>query len=336
MVNEYQEHNNLEELIASFPKLHKDGLVFSRLMQIVDIANRKYELSPQIAKKLSGLINTKQKFETSILHQLTEPLYNASTQSNALTTFIKTVEAWQKDEKTANRIRYIEILSEIKWPLFLIKDEIFINAILKASAEGADNDHICAIVSEYFIKGFLDQTAERWKNNPVVRNERIPILMEAIEMHKAGNYYSSVSTLMCQVYGVASDIIDAEKQYGLAVSSEQKGKVARAFKMEEKSIDSEKGKIAQSFLFIRHGFFAWQAAIAYLNSEILCSSDSKKRWATQPLRNKICHGDQLNFGSLEHSLKAILVIDMLMEYALEIENTGKRQRGVQGVTNSVE
>ena len=56
----------------------------------------------------------------------------------------------------------------------------------------------------------------------------------------------------------------------------------------------------------------------YLQTEILCSSDSKKRWETQPLRNKICHGDQLNFGTEEHSLKAILTVDMLIQLAYEI------------------
>ena len=67
------------------------------------------------------------------------------------------------------------------------------------------------------------------------------------------------------------------------------------------------------------GMMLWNAMAKYLQSEILCSSESKKRWATQPLRNKICHGDQLNFGTKEHSLKAILTIDMLIQLAYEIE-----------------
>ena len=333
MADEYQDHRNNVEAIASLQKLQKDRLDFSLISQAVNTAKRIHEQYPQIERTLLSLYNTYQKIDTSILRQLTEPLYIASTQSNAIVVGIKTFEAWQKEQKTANRLRYIEMLSNKKWPLFFIKDEAFTNTVLKAFDDGTDNSNICAIVSEYFNKGFLNRIEKRWKNNTVIRSERKPILMEAIEMHRAGYYYSSVSSLMCQVYGVASDIIDVEKQYGLVVSGEHKEKVARAFKIEEKSIDSEKGKIAQSFLFIRHSVFTWQAVIHYLNSEILCSSESKKRWAGQPLRNKICHGDQLNFGTLEHSLKAILVVDMLMEYALEIESTGKRQQETQEEIN---
>ena len=68
----------------------------------------------------------------------------------------------------------------------------------------------------------------------------------------------------------------------------------------------------------------WEAMANYLKNEILCSSDSKKRWKSQPLRNKICHGDQLNFGTQEHSIKAILSIDMLVQLAYEIDRIAKK------------
>ena len=42
------------------------------------------------------------------------------------------------------------------------------------------------------------------------------------------------------------------------------------------------------------------------------------RLSSMPDHNKICHGDQLDFGTKEHSLKAVLVIDMLIQLAYEI------------------
>lgn len=91
------------------------------------------------------------------------------------------------------------------------------------------------------------------------------------------------------------------------------------FKIKREDIDKEKGRLMQMTVMTESGMMLWNAMAKYLQSEILCSSESKKRWATQPLRNKICHGDQLNFGTKEHSLKAILTIDMLIQLAYEIE-----------------
>ena len=333
MANEYQEQKNITEVLASLQKLNDDGLDFSYISQAVDVAKRIHEASPQIGKTLLALGDVYKIIEAPILRQLAEPLFDASKLGKAITFDLQLFAAWEKNEKAANRLRFLDSLRDKKWPLFLIRDEALIDSVMQAWDSGADNSTICGLVSDYFLKGFLEQTEERWRNNTLIRDERIPVLLEALEMHKAGHFYSSVSILMCQVYGVASDIIDLEKRHGLVVEIESKKKVAKAFKIEEKNIDTEKGKIAQGFLFVRHSIVSWQAVIEYLNSEILCSSQSKRRWETQPLRNKICHGDQLNYGTLEHSLKAILVIDMLLEYAAEIEFACKKQNGLQEETH---
>ncbi|WP_418238584.1 hypothetical protein [Ellagibacter isourolithinifaciens] len=40
--------------------------------------------------------------------------------------------------------------------------------------------------------------------------------------------------------------------------------------------------------------------------------------ARNPLRNKICHGQQTEYGTQEHSLKAILVTDIVIRYGAVI------------------
>ena len=40
--------------------------------------------------------------------------------------------------------------------------------------------------------------------------------------------------------------------------------------------------------------------------------------AHNPLRNKICHGQQTEYGTQEHSLKAILVTDIVIRYGAAI------------------
>ena len=113
--------------------------------------------------------------------------------------------------------------------------------------------------------------------------------------------------------------MDLAKKNGLEIDDEEKDFVSEYFEIKREDVDKEKGRLLQMTVMTESGMMLWNAMAKYLQSEILCSSESKKRWATQPLRNKICHGDQLNFGTKEHSLKAILTIDMLIQLAYEIE-----------------
>ena len=56
----------------------------------------------------------------------------------------------------------------------------------------------------------------------------------------------------------------------------------------------------------------------YIKNVTLYSGKDYSHIEDQPLRNKIGHGDQLNFGTKEHSLKAILTIDMMIQLTYEI------------------
>lgn len=145
-------------------------------------------------------------------------------------------------------------------------------------------------------------------------------------MRNARHYYASTSILACQIYGVISDIGAIAKAGNLIVNEKGKKLVSNRYNIKMEDIDKEKGRFVQSILFTQRGVIYWAAASEYLKEEILCSSDSKKRWESQPIRNKICHGSQLNFGTEEHSLKAILSIDMLIQLANEIEYVGAPYR----------
>ena len=216
-------------------------------------------------------------------------------------------------------IKYINLLNRLKWPVFLINDDALRQDILTACATQDDEEAVKEIVLAYCSDDFLKTMEDDWNSCEVISAERKPILSEAMLMHKQGYYYASTSMLMCQVYGVASDIVDLAKKNGLEIDDEEKDFVSEYFKIKREDIDKEKGRLMQMTVMTESGMMLWNAMAKYLQSEILCSSESKKRWATQPLRNKICHGDQLNFGTKEHSLKAILTIDMLIQLAYEIE-----------------
>lgn len=223
-------------------------------------------------------------------------------------------------------LQYIHLLEELKWPLFLVDNEQLKQDILAACEDGVNEEEVKRIVLNFCTNDFLDEMKVDWEKCDVLLDDRKIVLAEALLMHKLGYYYASTSMLMCQVYGVASDINKLARKEQLIVDQEMKEMVADYYKIDKADIDKEKGKIMQMSMMTESGMFLWDAMAHYLQNEILSSSESKKRWETQPSRNKICHGAQLNFGTQEHSIKAILTVDMLIQLAYELKYLCERKR----------
>jgi len=224
-------------------------------------------------------------------------------------------------------LNYISLLRRVKWPVFLIDDAMLRDNIMEACSAHDDLERVKEIIFDYCTDEFLASIEGNWKNCEAIALDRKPILSEAMLMHRYGYYYASTSMLMCQIYGIASDVADIAKKNGLELSEEEKKDISEYFEIAKEDIDKEKGKLMQMTAITQSGWLLWNSIARYLKEEILCSSDSKKRWKTQPLRNKICHGDQLNYGTKEHSLKAILTIDMLVKLADAIYGVAKKKKG---------
>lgn len=215
-------------------------------------------------------------------------------------------------------IRYIHLLEELGWPLFLINDDVLREQILTACDINEDADAVRDIVYEYCDEAFFGALEEDWRACSAINPDRKPILSEAIAVHKQGFYYASVSTLMCQVYGIAADIDELARANGLVLDQEGKEFAAEHFKVDPKFINTEKGRLLQSLMLTESGILLWNAMGDYIKNVTLYSGKDYSHIANQPLRNKIGHGDQLNFGTQEHSLKAILTVDMMIQLAYEI------------------
>lgn len=227
--------------------------------------------------------------------------------------------------------KYLTILENTKWPLFFISDIKLKEDMISAYDNNPNDDEkIKQIVFSYLTDDFINNRIKtKWNSCTSIREDRKALLFEAVEMHNKGYYYASTSLLMCQVYGIASDIVDTAKKYQLELSEKDKEDIADYFNLKLDDIDKEKGKLIQMTMLSEDGVMKWAVIANYLKEEILSSSESKKRWEKQPLRNKICHGDQLNFGTKEHSLKAILVINILIQLSIQIENVGKIKKKIE-------
>ena len=299
----------------------------------IDLNNDKFEQSMEFLRKIGETINNMQ----APLRQLAENMRMANqalvaaVQSDAVQNVLrfgqsiaKLVSSYdftpmlKKFSEAIIPIRYIQLLEELGWPLFLINDDALRERILTACAVNEDADAVKDIVFEYCDEEFFAALEADWLACSAINPDRKPILSEAIALHKQGFYYASVSTLMCQVYGIAADIDELARANGLVLDQEGKEFAAEHFNVDIKYINNEKGRLLQSLMLTESGILLWNAMGDYIKNVTLYSGKDYSHIENQPLRNKIGHGDQLNFGTQEHSLKAILTVDMMIQLAYEI------------------
>jgi len=219
------------------------------------------------------------------------------------------------DPLVLQRMDFLWTIYKMNWPLFIRSTdelEIKINEVRNNKETIDAQNEIEKLIYDYCGENLIRKIQLYWGKCKNINEERQPILKEAIEMHLNEHYYSSTALLTCQIYGIVNDINDNIKKNGQITTEEDKTYISRLLKIEPKSIDTEKGKLMQLLMVSDEGPLICEMIANYFLKEILCSSESKERWKHQPVRNKICHGIQLNFGTKEHSLKSILAIDILI------------------------
>lgn len=300
---------------------------------MVDMYNDKFEQSQEVLQKIGETINNIQ----APLQQIVEATRIATQavvsamQNDAIQNILQVGQKIAQTFATYDfspvlknlseamiPIRYIHLLEQVKWPLFLINDEKMRDQILSACAVEEDAEAVKEIAFSYCDETFLSSLEEDWFACSAIKQNRKPILSEALQMHTQGFYYASVSILMCQFYGIAEDINILAKENGLSLNQEDKEFIAEHFEIDIKYINNEKGRLLQSLMLTESGILLWNAMGNYIKNVTLYSGKDYSHIENQPLRNKIGHGDQLNFGTKEHSLKAILTIDMMIQLSYEI------------------
>lgn len=213
---------------------------------------------------------------------------------------------------------YLTAIEELQWPLYDMKDKQFRQKIIELHKSNAPSEQINDIVFSLISRDYIENMKQDWLSISTIKQERLPILSEAIELHNLGYYYASTSLLMCQLYGVSADVVSVAKQNQLFLTKDDKEAVAEVFSFDAKYLKTERGQLLQMLFISDINTGTWYSFAKYIKEVILDSSSSTSLWASQPLRNKICHGDQLNFGTKEHSLKAILTIDLLIKLSDEL------------------
>ncbi len=245
----------------------------------------------------------------------------------AISAMIPKIEIPESFLKTLGNIRYLHVLKKTNWPLFLEDDEEIKEIITGLCAEKVDEyplDELADLICQYYSVEKIDAFMKGWKALLKDDHERQLLLEEAIRLHKAGYYYGSTSLMMCQVDGLICDISNYTKENGFVCSEEDEEVICHIYKVDFAKHKEYVKKKREKHLILRlaamteNAPFYWEAVTDYIYNVVLTSQGDEYR-EHNPLRNKICHGDQMDFGTKEKSLKSILTIDLLLNLKSEMK-----------------
>ena len=181
----------------------------------------------------------------------------------------------------------------------------------------ADQNQVKQAIFDFLNDDYILELSGKWAQKTAINPDRIPELEEAVKMYMDGYYYGCTALLSCQFEGIVSDIYKMQTDAGKEFTLENLKSAYEHYNPDRKlnsklSMTSEKNQLLAMLSETDSGFFYWIAVVGYLYKTVLTSSEEMNQ-SEHPCRNKICHGIQLNYGTREHALKAILVIDMTIK-----------------------
>ena len=228
------------------------------------------------------------------------------------------LELSPETQKAFKRVSFLMFVNENKWPVFLIDDDGFVDEILSIK-NGNSNRTLDEVVFSFIDNDYIDEMFASWMKVENIDDNRVPLLKEALDLYKKQYYYASTALLMCQVDGIAADIFDAnilDDSCDEIVNIIKKVYQSARLSGDCDNLDIKKVRKREKLQLIwasgsvEHGMLLWQIIANYMVENIYASGNNADY--RNPCRNKICHGEQLNYGTREHALKAILVIDLLV------------------------
>lgn len=229
---------------------------------------------------------------------------------------VKPIKSFVENESVKSLFRGVKYLSSIEkseWPLFHLTFQRpdYVMSLRK-------EDYFPFLLS-FYEREYKDSLSASWKDAPILNEMRKSILKEALSLFDNHFYYGTCSVLMCQLYGIAEDIDCYSRKKALVISKEDIKEIDELYGITDpKKFPKEKRRLFQKVMHVQEHIALWDRSLQYINDFVLKNPQVPINELTVPHRNKICHGEQLNFGTQEHALKAIFIIDSLINFSNEI------------------
>ena len=232
---------------------------------------------------------------------------------NITAAFRNTIKSFIDSEsvqRVVKNVRFLNSLDKSEWPLFHLhfQDPDYVSSL-------KEDDYFPYLLF-YYKNEYKKILIESWNNAPVIKESRRPILEESLTLFDNHFYYGVSSILMCQLYGIAEDIDCYSKKHALKISEEEEKDIKELYGIvDSKKRKSEKERLFQKLMYVQENILWWDKTLQYINNFVLKNPQKPIEELAVPHRNKICHGEQLNFGTQEHALKAIFIIDSLIKFS---------------------
>ena len=277
-------------------------------------------ISENYRNMMSGIVNVvKQFYESEAVQAVGRLAKQMQTMTINLPKIeIPKIELPEETIRGFRKISCLRFLEKIQWPLYLLIDDDLM-ALLEPyqKSEDPNVDEISCQLLDFLDDEYISDLASVWKNKKSINPERISALEEAVKLFEGGFYYGCTALLSCQFEGLISDIYKMQTDAGRVFTADDLRIAYEHYNPDKKlnsalPMKSEKNQLLAMVSETDSGFFYWIAVVGYLYNIVL-TSDEKMDQSNHPCRNKICHGIQLNYGTREHAVKAILTVDMTIK-----------------------
>lgn len=206
--------------------------------------------------------------------------------------------------------RYIQIMAELDWPAYINGDTDFhkrITASYEAGGISAVESSIYDYYGALYLKGLEDELA----SSDVIKQERLPLFREALLLYQLGYYYGAVAILTTQLIGIAADIESFLKRNHTSYNPKTLELIKKRYRLVNTNDTSRVMTAVVEGMILDDDQNEYSFLLGYLRSKIFHNHIPKAETEKHVNRNMLCHGSQLNYGTKEHALKAILCIDAL-------------------------
>ena len=217
------------------------------------------------------------------------------------------------------RLHLYEVMDKANWPLFLVDCDEMCEELGSLDPGSPDLlDTVSLTAFSYLDDSWLSSVEARWSNY-----EELPIgirdlIRKSIRYHRHGCYDATVALLMTlvegwtEIYlGSAFSISEAEDAELFDILATDRG-LKPLCERKKSVLRNQKDLFLAMMINADTGSLACEKIIRYIVDVVLANKYDEKLAAHNPLRNKVCHGVQTNYGTKEHSLKAILVTDLMI------------------------